>query len=196
MSTKTIVTAVLLLFVIASLVVLVLKETKSNGANAADESGKSSASAASVADTPDSPAQVVDFDPEGPERQVTVYYFCNTVRCPSCHKIENWSHDAVTTNFEDELDEGLLRWSMVNTDLKEYAHYIEDYELFTKQVVLVEWVKGEQTRWRNLDQVWDLLGSQEKFAECIVDEIEQFLVGDGEGNRPTDDGLDVGDGDL
>jgi hypothetical protein len=196
MNTKTIVTAALLLFVVASLAVLVLKETKSNGANAADESSKSSAAAVSVADTPDSPAQVVDFDPEGPERQVTVYYFCNTVRCPSCHKIENWSHEAVTTSFEDELDEGLLRWSMVNTDQKEYAHYIDDYELFTKQVVLVERVKGEQTRWRNLDQVWDLLGSQEKFAAYIVDETEQFLAGDSEGNSALADGLDVGEGDL
>jgi hypothetical protein len=196
MNTKTIVTAVLLLFVISSLVVLVLKETKSNGANAADESGKSSAVAVSVADTPDSPAQVVDFDPEGPERQVTVYYFCNTVRCPSCHKIENWSHEAVTTSFEDELVEGLLRWSMVNTDLKEYAHYIDDYELFTKQVVLVERVKGEQMRWRNLDQVWDLLGSQDKFAAYIVDEIEQFSAGDIEKDSRPADGLDVGNGDL
>lgn len=196
MSIKTIVTAALLLFVVASLVVLVLKETKSNGANAADETGKSSAVAGSVADTQDSPTPVVDFDPDGPERQVTVYYFCNTVRCPSCHKIENWSHEAVTTNFEDELDEGLLRWSMVNTDMKEYAHYIDDYELFTKQVVLAERVNGEQTRWRNLDQVWDLLGSQEKFAAYIVDEIEQFLAGNTEGNSPPDDGLDIGEGDL
>ncbi len=201
MNVKAIVSVVLIVFVAASLLLVVLKETGGNGASAEDGQGTEVAAAGSAAATPAAtqaaapPAATpgVDYDPDGPERQVTAYYFCNTVRCPSCHKIETWSHSAVTSGFEDELEEGRLRWQLLNTDLDEYAHYVDDYELFTKQVVLVEWIDGERGRWRNLDQVWDLLGSEERFSEYIDAEVRRFLAGDEPAEGVAADGSDSGE---
>jgi len=196
MSTKTIVTAVLLLFVVVSLAVLVAKETGRNGVSAAS-SGEPPVGVDSDTGLQQAGAVPgIDYDLDGPERQITVYYFCNTVRCPSCHKIENWSHEAVSASFEDEIEDGIVRWQIINTDFKENQHYIDDYELFTKQVILVERVKGEQLRWRNLGQVWDLLGSQEKFAEYIASEIERFIAGEDDKENPPAGGLDIGGSEL
>jgi len=106
---------------------------------------------------------------------VIAYYFHGNRRCVSCKKIESYSQDAVETGFADELKSGALQWQVVNIDEDEYKHYIKDYQLYTKSVVLSKIQDGKEVAWKNLDKVWTLLGDKEDFMKYVRDELHAFL---------------------
>ncbi|MGD9581762.1 MAG: nitrophenyl compound nitroreductase subunit ArsF family protein [Vampirovibrionia bacterium] len=109
--------------------------------------------------------------------KVIVYYLHNSFRCPSCHKIENYTKEAINTNFADKLKDGSLVFKVVNFDEKPDKHFVEDYKLYTKSVVLSKVVNGKQVEWKNLDKIWTLLGDKAKFEQYIKTETGNFLKG-------------------
>ncbi|MBN2467770.1 MAG: hypothetical protein JXD19_06425, partial [Deltaproteobacteria bacterium] len=66
---------------------------------------------------------------------VVVYYFHTDFRCPSCHKIENYTKEAVEKYFGEDLESGRLIFLPINTDKEGQQHFISDYQLYTKSVV-------------------------------------------------------------
>lgn len=104
-----------------------------------------------------------------------VYYFMTTQRCPSCMKIEAYTRDTVQTKYAEALKKGGMMWRMINVDLPENEHYVKDYGLYTKSVVLVKIRNGKQTEWKNLDRVWELLGNEAAFRTYIADEVKKFV---------------------
>lgn len=107
--------------------------------------------------------------------KVIAYYFHTTHRCATCLKIENYSHEAIEKGFADELQDGRLEWRMVNTDEEENEHFVEDFELYTKSLILVEIKDGEQIRWKNCTKVWELLMNKDAFRTYVQDEVRSFL---------------------
>jgi hypothetical protein len=112
---------------------------------------------------------------EEKKEKIIVYYFMTTTRCPSCYKIENYTHSCILDKFPNEIASGKMEWKMVNVDEKENAHFIKDYELFTKSVVLSKQVDGKEVKWKKLDKVWDLLYDQNEFYKYIEEETENFI---------------------
>ena len=105
MKPKTVLTIVLVTFAAASVGALVAKELlrdKGDAAGAATGDG------------------------------VIVYYFYNNVRCPTCHRIEAYTQEAVQDGFADAIRDGQVHWRPVNTDEPENGHFKQDYDLFTK----------------------------------------------------------------
>lgn len=109
-------------------------------------------------------------------RQVIAYYFHTTARCASCRQIETDSHAAIEAGFAEELADGRLVWRMVNVDEEGNEHFMEDYQLFTKSLVLVEQVKGKEVRWKNLPKVWELLQQKERFYAYVQGEVRAYLA--------------------
>lgn len=107
--------------------------------------------------------------------KLIVYYFMTTTRCPSCYKIENYTHSCILDRFADKLADGTMEWKMVNVDEKENAHFINDYQIFTKSVILSKISDGKEIEWKNLEKVWDLLSDQKEFYNYIETEIKNFL---------------------
>lgn len=108
-------------------------------------------------------------------RQVIVYYFHGDVRCPTCHKLESYAKEAVDTYFGDAVAGGELVWQPVNVDQSGNGHYVKDYELVTKAVVLSEVVDGVESNWKNLDQIWDLVGDKDVYVEYIREGVSAFI---------------------
>ena len=107
--------------------------------------------------------------------KVIVYYFHGTYRCPSCTKIEKWSYEAIEDSFPEALKEDRLLWKPVNVDKPENRHFVKEYSLFTKSLIITE-VKGEkQTKWKNLDKVWLLLRDQEKFSAYVTQQVKNYM---------------------
>lgn len=117
----------------------------------------------------------VQTEAKAPAEKFIVYYFMTTTRCPSCHKIENYTHDTVTEKFAEQLKKGTMEWKMVNTDEKANEHYIDDYKLFTKSVILSRVVNGKEVSFKNLDKVWELLNNEKKFRDYIEKEVREFM---------------------
>ena len=106
---------------------------------------------------------------------VRVYYFHTTQRCASCKKIEALSAEAIREGFERELGDGRLEWQVVNVDDSQNRHFTGDYQLYTKSVIVVDRVNGQQVRWKNLPKVWELLHDETTFREYVQSEVRAYL---------------------
>jgi hypothetical protein len=63
----------------------------------------------------------------------------------------------------------------MNVDAPENEHFVEDYELSTRSVVLVEILDGKQKQWKKLSQAWELVGDKPAFTVYIQEEARKLL---------------------
>ncbi len=163
MNTKKILTAVLLLFVVAAVGTVVLKGLITG--DATDSSKLEGQGITSLGDTELKSGADVEV----------VYYFMTTQRCQNCIKIESYTKEAVQEHFSEKLNNETMIWKMVNVDEPQNQHFIPDYQLYTKSVVLVRYRDGKQVEWKNLDQIWNFLGDKTAFKEYVVQEVNAFV---------------------
>ena len=116
--------------------------------------------------------------PQALDAGVVAYYFHGNLRCRTCQTIEAYSEEAIRSEFADELASGHLVWRVVNTDEPENRHFVKDFELVTKSLVLTEYREGEVTRWENLKQVWQLVRDKEQFLDYVHSSTRKFLQED------------------
>ncbi|MCF7870243.1 MAG: nitrophenyl compound nitroreductase subunit ArsF family protein [Candidatus Omnitrophica bacterium] len=107
--------------------------------------------------------------------KVIVYYFHTTFRCPSCHKIEQYTEGAIKEYFAKEIESGDLEYKVINIEEKGNEHFVQDYKLYTKSVVLTLIEDGKEIRSKNLEQVWQLLRNKDQFYQYIKNETQGFL---------------------
>ena len=106
---------------------------------------------------------------------VVAFYFHGNVRCATCKKIEAYSDEAVHSGFAESLEDGALAWRVVNIDEPENRHFVQDFQLVTRSVVLAEYRDGRVVRWENLDKVWQLVRSKDSFVDYVQNETREFL---------------------
>lgn len=106
---------------------------------------------------------------------VVVYYFHTNFRCVNCHNMEMWTREVVEADFKPQVESGSLVLKMINTETKGNEHYMGDYKLFTKSVVLSLVKSGKEVKSANLAKVWDFLRSSDKFKAYVKDEISKYL---------------------
>jgi hypothetical protein len=108
-------------------------------------------------------------------KKVIAYYFHTNTRCSTCRKIEAYSQEAILKGFPDELKSGALEMRIVNYEQPENRHFIQDYQLVSKSLVLVKLVNGKQTEWTNLKLVWQLTGRKDAFLNYVRKEVRGYL---------------------
>jgi len=107
--------------------------------------------------------------------KVIAYYFHGTMRCPTCHKLEQYSKEAIETNFKDALASGKLEFKVVNVEDKGNEHYGNDYQLYTKSLILSLVKDGKQIKWINLDKIWEYVGNKQRFIDYVKSGVADFL---------------------
>ena len=110
--------------------------------------------------------------------RVVATYFHTSYRCASCRKLEAYSQEAIEKGFPAELTDGRLVWRVVNLDDTGNRHFVDEYKLFTKSVILSDLHAGKETRWKNLPRIWELLGDQEAFLRYVREETKTYLAED------------------
>ena len=169
MSKKNIITAILLLFVSVSIGYMVAGDKKEKNNPLPETKNVKNEDAPSEKDSP---------DPRQDEKtRFVAYYFYNNKRCASCRKIEMFTDASINDEFTKELESGKLEWKPVNVDEPENKHYIDDFDLYTKQVILAEFRGDQMTRWKNLKEVWNLLNDEYAFREYIIKQSRDFIEG-------------------
>lgn len=146
---------------------LVINSCGGTDSKTADEA-EMSAAAAEVRDT-----NVSEGIVQSPE--VIAYYFHTTQRCVSCRKIEAYSKEAIEKGFAAELADGTLEFLPINLDEPANAHFEDDYQLYTKSLVICRFENGTQVEWKNLAKVWQLIQDKDEFVEYVRDEISAYL---------------------
>lgn len=107
--------------------------------------------------------------------QVIAYYFHTALRCTTCFTMERYTQEAILTGFPDDIRSGRLVWKAINVDDEENEHFVRDYELYTKSVVIVDMQDGVQVRWKNLKDIWDLVDDKKAFIDYIQAETGSYL---------------------
>ena len=124
-----------------------------------------------------------DAEPEGAVEtvatreagDVVLYYFHGTRRCSTCRSIEAYAQEAVEGKFNDALQSGTLKWTVLNTDESENAHFLKDFSLVSSSLVLVELDGGEVVRHEILQDVWTLVRDKPRFIEYVQKSVGEYL---------------------
>ena len=107
--------------------------------------------------------------------RVDVYYFHGNFRCATCYKLEQYSKEAIEANFKNELVSGKLLFRTINTDERANEHFINDYQLYTKSLIISLVKDGKEVKSKNLVKIWDYVGNKQKFYDYVAEEIRDFL---------------------
>ena len=118
----------------------------------------------------------VGADPvAGAAAKLVVTYFHTTVRCPTCTLLEEYSRETVERIFAKEMQEGKIVFRHVNIQEPENKHFIQDYKLFSKSLIVSEVRGGEEVRWKNLPDIWRLVRDRDRYEQYVAGEIEAYL---------------------
>ena len=145
---KRIITLLLLLFALISIGVMVYRENK-----------------ASVP----APADAAEITVPIKKGTLVVYYFHGERRCMTCNKIEDLTQKALEAKFAPELKNGSILFKSVNLDEPQNEHFVQDFNLDSKIVVMQ---RGDQ--FEKFQDVWTLVKTPEKLAIYIQNGVEKL----------------------
>jgi hypothetical protein len=169
----TVLRVVLLVFVVTAVVALLVREVR--GRTTQTPGTPMTVSTPSTPSPSDSGVIPSSGETSIPATGVVAYYFHTTARCTPCLTIEKWTAEAIETAFGTQFTDGTLTWRVVDVEDAANAHFIEDYQLVSKSVVLVRYTNGKPGKWENLQKVWQLLGDQTTFQDYIKSSTRSFL---------------------
>lgn len=106
---------------------------------------------------------------------IKVTYFSSDVRCATCVRIERLTRECVERNFAPEIQSGRIQFRTVNLDGPGNEHFIQDYRLISKTVIVSDLAKGQEVRWENLQDVWTKQKDERAFESYVVDAVRRHL---------------------
>ena len=107
--------------------------------------------------------------------KVIAYYFHGTFRCYTCTNMEKYSREAIEANFKDALASGQLEFKAVNVEDKGNEHFVNDYQLYTKALIISLVKDGKEVKSKNLDKNWQLARDKQKFIDYVSAEINELM---------------------
>ena len=107
--------------------------------------------------------------------KVIAYYFHGTFRCSTCHKLEQYSKEAIEANFKDALASGKLEFKVVNVEDRGNGHFNKDYQLYTKSLILSLVKDGKEIKWKNMDKIWEYVGNKQRFIDYVKSGVVDLL---------------------
>lgn len=110
-----------------------------------------------------------------PEKTAVVYYFYTNTRCSSCTTIEAYTREAVAKHFTQPYKGWRVEFRGVNIEEKANEHFVQDYWLNSKAVVVQKFEGEKPLKWGLLKSVWQLLGDQEKFMDYVAAETRKVI---------------------
>ena len=110
-----------------------------------------------------------------PASRVVAYYFHGNFRCPTCHAMEQYSKEAIENNFKDALSSGKLEFKVINVEDRGNEHFTQDYQLYTKSLVLSLLKDGKEIKSKNLTKIWEYVRNKQRFFDYVSEEVNNFL---------------------
>lgn len=107
--------------------------------------------------------------------RLIVYYFAQGKDCVTCEHIPAYTKEALDQYYGKELSSGEIAWRPINVDDPANEHFVTEYNLYTKSIVLAKQDGDKQTSWKNLDAVWDLVYDKPAFVQYVRDQIREYL---------------------
>lgn len=163
--TRKVVSIVLLAFVTVAVMTAVVRHRGDGSPSAVP----SQPSTTPVTAMPSGSTAVVAAPPATTARLVA-FYFHGTKRCTSCNSIERLTREAL----KPETNAGTVEIRSVNVDEAPNAHYVQDFQLTMRTVVIAEESGGTVVRWKRLDECWDRFGDPPDFLAYVQRSFADF----------------------
>ncbi len=112
------------------------------------------------------------------DHNVIVFYFHGNVRCFTCKRIERLTKEAVEEEFAQEMKNGIVELKVINVEEPQNNHFIRDYQLYTRSVIISDVIQGKEKRWKNLLRVWELVRNDEAFKRYVQKGVREYLEGE------------------
>ena len=109
------------------------------------------------------------------DNKAIAYYFHSDFRCPTCRTMEKYTKEAIEDNFKNELASGRLVFKAINVDEKGNKHFVDDYRLYTKSLIISKIVNGKEVKHKNLTRIWEYVRNKDKFLDYVTGEIKDYL---------------------
>jgi len=109
------------------------------------------------------------------ETELVVYYMDMGKDCTTCLNLESYTREALDTHYAADLASGRIQWRTADLDDPANAHFVDEFGLYTKSVVLVRFKGGAQTRFDSLSRIWELVYDKDAYITYIRDEVRGFL---------------------
>ncbi|MGD2109612.1 MAG: nitrophenyl compound nitroreductase subunit ArsF family protein [Phycisphaerae bacterium] len=158
MKAKGVISTVLLLFVAASVIYLVVDASRREPTARQPTTGQTVATASTQQ-----------------AHKLVAYYFHRTQRCDTCLTIEAYAEEALRAALPEAFETGEVEWHAVNIEEPANEHFVQDYELVTSTLVLVNMRDGKQVGWRALHEVWDLVDEKDAFLAYVAKEAAAMM---------------------
>ena len=110
-----------------------------------------------------------------PDSRVIVYQFHRRFRCEACYTLETALRETFETHFPEEIKAGRLVFEVVDLDADGNDHYAQDYDFFYNTVIVVDVEMGSETRFKNLEEVWSMVDSEDELMEFMRKQITEYL---------------------
>ena len=113
--------------------------------------------------------------PPAHARKIVATYFHGSVRCATCRKVEAYAREAVEGGFQSQVASGSVEFRAVNVEDAENRHFIQDFQLVSRSVVVTEEVDGAVARFVKLDNVWGLVGDRPAYLDYVQDAVRWYM---------------------
>ena len=104
-----------------------------------------------------------------------VTYFHSKKRCSTCNNMENYSKEALESNFPSELASKKLRFRVLNWQAEANAAYAKRYDLLGNAVILSRIEDGKEVDFENLDEVWTHVHDKGAFIDYVSKEVRDWI---------------------
>lgn len=105
-----------------------------------------------------------------------VYYFHATNRCPTCISIEANTKKTLETSFANELKEGKIKFTILNSDEDKNKALCEKYEAYGATLILVKYLNGKETSENMTNFAFSYSRNQAgKFMDGLKVKIEEMI---------------------
>jgi hypothetical protein len=106
---------------------------------------------------------------------VVAYYFHGAFRCSTFRKLEQYAKEVIEAAFKAALASEKLEFKVVNVEDKGNEHYANDYQLYTKSLILSLVKDGKEIKSKNLDKIWEYVGNKQKYFDYVKKEVADLL---------------------
>ncbi|HOV34137.1 MAG TPA: nitrophenyl compound nitroreductase subunit ArsF family protein [Candidatus Hydrogenedens sp.] len=168
---KKIIFPLLIVFVCFSIGYLIYSEARKSESSVSTDKHKEVEASNSI-----KKASVVGAIEKGKNNKVIVYYFHGVARCATCIAIEQYTKEAVQTELGDKINTGEVEFKSINVEEPENEHFIQDFQMSFRCVVVERVVDGERKDWKRLEEVWNLVHKDKsEFYHYIQENVRQYL---------------------
>ena len=128
-----------------------------------------------VSSTKTAKAVATPAEPKAPVRRIVAMYFHGDVRCATCRKVEAYAKEAVESGFGPQIEAGLVEFRAINVEAPGNRHFVDDFQLVSRSVVVIDEADGEVQRFVKLDNVWGLVGNHDAYLSYVQDAVRGYL---------------------